>query len=321
MAATSTGLRVLVWHVHGSWTTSFVQGPHTYLVPRLPGGGPWGRGRAGRDWPSNVREVPLGEPLDVDVAVLQRPEEPDLVEGWLGRRPGVELPAVYVEHNTPREHAVTSRHPLSGQCAVPIVHVTPFNDLMWDNGDCPTRVIPHGVMDPGYRYTGMLSRTAVMINEPVRRGRITGTDLLPAFAEDGPVDVFGIGTGALGPPLTGVGDLATGDLHTEVARRRVYLHTARWTSLGLSLIEAMLLGMPVVCLATTEAFRAVPPEAGIVDTDLGRLREGVGAFLNDSGLARVTGKAAREAALANFALGKFLRAWDRLLREIVEKSR
>lgn len=34
-----------------------------------------------------------------------------------------------------------------------------------------------------------------------------------------------------------------------MARRRVYLHTARWTSLGLSLLEAMHLGMPVVAVA------------------------------------------------------------------------
>jgi glycosyltransferase involved in cell wall biosynthesis len=231
----------------------------------------------------------------------------------------VDLPAVYVEHNTPRGHAVTSRHPLAGQRAVTLVHVTHFNDLVWDNEDCPTTVIPHGVADPGYRYTGTLPRTAVMINEPMRRGRVTGTDLLPIFAGTGPVDVFGIGAGELGAPLTGIGDLPTERLHAEVARRRVYLHTARWTSLGLSLIEAMMLGMPVVCLATTEAFRAVPAEAGVIDTDVDRLREGVRTFLHEPDLARVAGKAARESALAEFGLWKFLRAWDSLLTETAEE--
>ena len=42
----------------------------------------------------------------------------------------------------------------------------------------------------------------------------------------------------------------------------------RWTSLGLSLLEAMQLGMPVVALATTEATVAVPPEAGVVSNDV-----------------------------------------------------
>ena len=51
-----------------------------------------------------------------------------------------------------------------------------------------------------------------------------------------------------------------------MARRRVYLHPIRWTSLGLSLLEAMHLGMPVVALATTEVPEAVPPEAGVVST-------------------------------------------------------
>ena len=39
-------MRVLLWHVHGSWTTSFVQGPHTYLVPVTADRGPDGLGRA-----------------------------------------------------------------------------------------------------------------------------------------------------------------------------------------------------------------------------------------------------------------------------------
>ncbi len=51
-------MRILLWHVHGSWTTAFVQGPHEYLVPVLPDRGPDGRGRAQTwDWPGSVREV------------------------------------------------------------------------------------------------------------------------------------------------------------------------------------------------------------------------------------------------------------------------
>ena len=36
-------MRILIWHVHGSWTTSFVHGPHTYLLPVVPDRGPDGR--------------------------------------------------------------------------------------------------------------------------------------------------------------------------------------------------------------------------------------------------------------------------------------
>ena len=82
-------MRVLLWHVHGSWTTSFVQGPHTYLVPVTADRGPDGLGRARTcDWPASVVEVTPAQlrQEDVDVVVLQRPHEAGLVEGWLGRR-------------------------------------------------------------------------------------------------------------------------------------------------------------------------------------------------------------------------------------------
>ena len=45
----------------------------------------------------------------------------------------------------------------------------------------PTTVVEHGVPDPGPLYSGELARIGVVINEPVRRWRATGTDLLPAF--------------------------------------------------------------------------------------------------------------------------------------------
>ena len=39
-------MRILLWHVHGSWTTAFVQGGHEYLVPVTGDRGPYGLGRA-----------------------------------------------------------------------------------------------------------------------------------------------------------------------------------------------------------------------------------------------------------------------------------
>jgi glycosyltransferase involved in cell wall biosynthesis len=203
---------------------------------------------------------------------------------------------------------------------VVLVHVTAFNQLMWHNGHARTVVIGHGIPDPGHRYTGELERAAVVVNEPLRRGRVTGTDLIPRFARVTPVDAFGIGVGglpqALGVPtdrVRGLGDLGLDALHDELARRRVYLHLARWTSLGLSLLEAMHLGMPVVALASTEAVTAVPPEAGVVHTDLDVLLAGLRRLVDDPDLAAATGRAARAHALEHFGLKQFLEAWDDLL--------
>jgi glycosyltransferase involved in cell wall biosynthesis len=192
------------------------------------------------------------------------------------------------------------------------VHVTHWNALFWDTGAAEVRVIEHGVVDPGHLYTGELPRAAVVINEAARRGRVTGTDLLPRFSAVAPLDLFGIEAGALG----GIEDLPQAELHRARARRRVYVHPVRWTSLGLSLIEAMHLGMPVVALATTEVPEAVPHEAGIVSTKLSVLEDGLRRLMDDPEEARLTGKRAREAALARYGLARFLADWDALLAEV-----
>jgi hypothetical protein len=315
-------MRVLLWHVHGAWTTAFVHGGHTYLVPVLPGRGPDGRGRARTyAWPDAAVEVTPEEAATaaVDVVVLQRPEELNgLAEAWLGgRRPGKDLPAVYVEHNAPQGRVAALRHPAAGRDDLLIVHVTHFNDLFWDSGGTPTRVIEHGILDPGERYTGELPRAAAVVNEAARRGRVTGTDLLPRFAAAVPVDLFGIGSDAVGPPVRAAGDLPHERLLAEIARRRLYLHPVRWTSLGLSLLEAMHLGMPVVALATTEVVEAVPPAAGAISTQVDVLIEAARALVADPEAARVAGKAARAAAVDRYGLGRFLADWDRLLEEVV----
>lgn len=309
-------MNVFAWHVHGSWMTAFVHGPHRYLVPVVPDRGPDGRGRAQTyPWPEGAVEITRDEARDapVDVVVLQRPEEVERAAAWLGGRvPGRDVPALYVEHNAPQGRIADMRHPIAERDDITLVHVTHFNALFWDAGRAPTRVIEHGIVDPGYRYTGELDRIAVVINEARRRGRVTGTDLLARFDAVAPVDVFGMDAGALG----GIEDLPQEKLHGEMARRRVYVHPARWTSLGLSLLEAMHLGMPVVALATTEVAEAVPADAGVVSNRIDRLVDAARTFTSDHDAATAAGLRAREYALERYGLPRFLRDWDALLTEV-----
>jgi glycosyltransferase involved in cell wall biosynthesis len=319
-------MRILLWHVHGSWTTAFVQGPHTYLVPVTPGRGTDGLGRAQTfDWPDSVHEL-TPEQLrgtDVDLVVLQRPHEEALAEEWLGgRRPGRDVPAVYLEHNAPQADVPDTRHPVAGRDDLTLVHVTHFNQLFWDAGSTPTAVIEHGIVDPGPLWTGERESAAVVVNDPIRRGRVTGTDLLPAFARAAPLEVFGMRTEGL-PGHLGLTadrcrtrDLPQREMHRAMAGCRLYVHPVRWTSLGLSLLEAMHLGMPVVALDTTEVSAAVPAGAGIVSRRVDVLTDAVRRFLADPELARATGERARAAALSRYGLSRFLDDWEQLMKEV-----
>jgi len=308
-------MRVFFWHVHGSWSTAFVQGGHEYFVPVLPDRGPDGRGRAQTyPWPASVKEVTPEDAatLDVDVVVLQRPTEVQhLAAEWLGRIPGRDVPAVYVEHNAPQGAINDMRHPIADRDDITLAHVTSFNALFWDAGTAPTTVIEHGVVDPGLRYSGELPRAGVVINEPCRRWRVTGTDLLDDLGTAAPIDVFGMRS----EPLGGA-DLSQHDMHDALARRRAYLHPVRWTSLGLSLLEAMHLGMPVVAVATTEVPRALPPGYPYASTNPDELKDALRTLIGDHEEARARGKQCRAWARERYGLPRFLRDWDRLLDEV-----
>jgi glycosyltransferase involved in cell wall biosynthesis len=179
---------------------------------------------------------------------------------------------------------------------------------MWDSGRTPTRVIEHGVAVPdGVRYTGELERGLSLVNDLPRRGRRVGADLFLRAREAVALDLAGMGSEEVG----GLGDLPHDRLPAFQARYRFLFNPIRYTSLGLAVCEAMMLGMPVVGLATTEMATAVENGvSGYVDTSLERLVERMRALLADRGEARRLGAGARRLALERFSLDRFVRDWD-----------
>lgn len=332
-------MRVLLWHVHGSWTTSMVAGTHEYLLPVDAARSPDGRGRARTwDWPVGAVEVDLAELAPgggrgPDVVVLQRPHEAGLLRAATGLVAGVDVPALYLEHNAPPGHAASSVHPMpaaqraAGAPVLPLVHVTGFNAVMWDADGAATSVLEHGVIDPGHRWGGERASLAVVVNEPVRRWRVAGTDLVAtvsgptaAGGHGVPTEVYGMGMDALVGALPHLAGRVHEDwpqhrLHQRLAQHRAYLHPYRWTSLGLALVEAMTMGVPVLALSTTAAPGSVPPGAGVLSNDPAVLAATAHAWLADPAAAAEVGAAGREHALARFGIGRFLADVDALLDE------
>lgn len=322
-------MRILLADVHGGYTDSFIAGAHEYWFPPPDPDGRGGLSRLRGTGPANAYEVDEERLREdpPDLVVLQRLEEVEQFERLTGRRIGAELPAIFLEHNTPKEGVPNSVHPFADRSDVLIVHVTQFNTLFWDCRAAPVMTVEHGIADPGLRYTGEREALAFVVNEPVRRWRVTGTDLLPRFG-DFAVDAFGIDAdrlpGRLGadcPRLAFGGNLRPEELFDALAVRRAYLHLNRWTSLGLSLIQSMLLGLPVLVLDTTEASRAVPPEAGALSSDPEELRRVALLLRNDPDEAARRGRRAREAAVERYALPRFLADWDRAFDQAVSLSR
>jgi hypothetical protein len=314
-------LRVFTWHVHGSYLLYLVQTPHEFFVPVRPGrphpygglGGPF-------PWPPNVHEVPVEDipGQDFDCILFQRPEqyahEQYEVLSPVQRR----LPRIFLEHDPPRESPTDTRH-IVDDPDILLVHVTHFNALMWDNGRTPTRVIEHGVMVPEHvRYTGELARGIVVINHLARRGRRLGIDVFEQARAEVPLDLVGMGA----DELDGLGELPHDRLPEQVARYRFFFNPIRYTSLGLAVLEAMMIGVPIVGLATTEMVTAVENGvSGYVDTDLGRLIDRMRALLAEPAEARRLGEGARRVARERFGIERFAADWDAALRLVTSTNR
>jgi hypothetical protein len=309
-------LRILTWHVHGNYLWYLSHIPHEIVVPVRPGRPHGYGGRAGAfPWPDSVREVPVDRLADVEVdAVLYQSHDQWLVDRHEVLSPAQrDVPQLVLEHDPPRESPTDTRHPVDDPDAL-VVHVTAFNALMWDCGATPTAVIEHGVVVPdGVTYRGGLARGLTVVNGLAARGRRLGADVFAAARRQVPLDLVGMQS----EQLDGLGEVSPPDLAAFMADYRFYFHPVRYTSLGLSLCEAMTVGLPVVGLATTELPTVVANGVnGFVDTDPARLVEAMRALLADPALAREVGAAGRATALERFSIDRFVADWDDLLRSV-----
>jgi glycosyltransferase involved in cell wall biosynthesis len=306
-------LRVLTWHVHGNYLYYLSHMPHDFCLAVLPGHPPGHAGRVGSlPWGPNVIEVDARRLAEerFDCVLYQSREhfERDRVQRLSPAQRA--LPSIYLEHDPPQQHPTATRHP-AADGSVHLVHVTHFNALMWDNGDAPVSVIEHGVvLPPGVAYRGERAEGIVVVNDLGRRGRRLGLDLYLQARRQVPLALVGMGSAELG----GAGEVANVELAAAIAPYRFFFHPVRYTSLGLAVVEAMMLGMPVVGFATTELPSVIRSGVdGFVDLRLARLVDAMRALQDDPALARRWGEAARRTALERFHIDRFVADWDRLL--------
>jgi glycosyltransferase involved in cell wall biosynthesis len=195
-----------------------------------------------------------------------------------------------------------------------LVHVTPFNALMWDSGRTPTRVIEHGVrlLDEA-RHTGERASGIVVVNNLDRRGRRLGHDIYDQVRRDVPLELVGMGSERCG----GEGEIANDRLPARVAAHRFFFNPIRYTSLGLAVIEAMMVGTPIVGLATTEVASVIRNGVdGIVDTRVDVLVAEMRQLLHDPGRARELGAAGQRMARDRFHIERFVADWCAAFAEV-----
>lgn len=312
--------RVLTWHVHGAYLYYLSLTGHELIVPTKPGRPESYGGRSGAyPWPANIVEVPFEEVrtmrFDCVLAQSRKNWEEDRFECLSEEQ--LRLPQLYLEHDPPCEHPTNTRHRVDDPNVV-LVHVTPFNALMWDSGRSTVRVVEHGVRIPeGVRFSGDIPAGVTAINELHRRGRRLGADIFARVREHVPVELVGMGAEAFG----GIGEVPHRELAAFMARHRFFFSPIRYTSLGLAIIEAMLAGMPVVGLATAELATVIRNgESGYIETDPDALLAPMRELLACPGLAAELGERARRDAAERFSIGRFTRDWTNVFAEATGRA-
>ncbi len=309
-------MKILTWHIHGNYLYYLTQSQHDFYIPIKPGRPAGYGGRNGTfPWGDNVHEVPAEEVrnLKLDLILFQSQKNYQEDQYELLSPVQLQLPRIYLEHDPPREHPTDTHHVVDDPNIL-LVHCTSFNELMWDSNRTPTRVIEHGVMVPDeVRYTGELERGIVVVNNLFKRGRRLGLDIFERVRRQVPLDHIGINSEQVG----GLGPLPHDQVWPFEARYRFFFNPIRYTSLGLAVCEAMMIGMPVVGLATTEMVTTVENGvSGFLDTRVTGLMDCMRELLADPAEARRLGEGARRTAQERFNIRRFIRDWDEAFAEV-----
>ncbi|KAB8315968.1 glycosyltransferase [Tolypothrix campylonemoides VB511288] len=310
-------LRILTWHIHGSYLHYLTQSHHHFYLPVKPERPEGYGGRLGGfPWSDNVHDVSAQEVrnLQFDCILFQSRknylEDQYEILSESQRR----LPRIYLEHDPPREHPTDTQH-IVDDPDVLLVHVTHFNQLMWNSGRTPTRVIEHGVMIPDdVRYTGELERGLVVVNGLRSRGRRLGVDVFERVRQEIPLDLVGMGA----EKLDGLGEIPHHQLPAFASRYRFFFNPIRYTSLGLAVCEAMMVGLPIIGLATTEMVTVVEKGvSGYVDTDINKLIDKMHQLLNSQTHAQKLSQGAIATAQKRFNIQRFSQDWDKAFQSVI----
>ncbi|KIO77465.1 transferase [Pedobacter lusitanus] len=306
-------LRIFTWHIHGSYLFYLSQGNFDLFIPvnKDKTEGYYGKGNT-FPFGDNVYEIEESEVkfCVFDIILFQTDENYFSDQYQTLSAEQRELPRIYLEHDPPLGHSTNTLHPVSDP-SVRLVHVTSFNELMWDNHGLKTTVIEHGVIVPEITDSDKIDRGIVVINHLSDRGRLLGADIFEKVRQVIPIDLVGMGT-----ENYGIGEVLHPELPAFISRYRFFFNPIRYTSLGLAVCEAMMVGLPIVGMATTEmAVTIKNGHSGFVHTDIDYLIRQMKYLIDNPESAAEMGENARRTALDRFNINRFTSAWEDLFRQ------
>ena len=313
-------VKIFTWHVHGTYLYYLSRGTYEIYIPvsKEKREGYYGKGNT-FPFGDNVKEIPAEEVKNIHFdCILFQSNKNWLVDQYeILDEKQRKLPRIYLEHDPPRNSPTDTKH-LVNDPDVIIVHVSHFNKLMWNNQNSKVvKVIEHGAIIPETNYKGDLEKGIVVVNNLFQRGRRLGADIFTEVSKKIPLDLVGMGTKEYG----GLGEVMHADLPEFISHYRFFFNPIRYTSLGLAVIEAMMTGVPMVALATTEYVTVIKNhQNGFINTDIDYLIHKMELLLSNKIWAADIGANGKRSAEERFNIYRFTEEWQELFESAILKK-
>lgn len=313
----SKPLRIFTWNIHGSYLYYLSKGGYEIYVPYNTKRSDRYIGR-GNTYPygDNVKEIPANEVKNItfDLILYQADENYFIDQHDLFSEEQLSLPKIYLEHDPPWGHPTDTVHPITEK-EITLIHVTHFNKLMWNSSLPDVKVIEHGVDLPETKFKGIIKKGLVVINNLPTRGRMLEYDIFKEVAKKIPLDLIGMGNEEYG-----IGEIKHPDLPEFMAQYSFFFHPIRYTSLGLSLCEAMMIGMPIVALSTTETPSVIKNGFnGFAHNDIDYLIDKMKILMNIESVRWSISDRVRETAKELFDINRFVQQWETVFESKVNQ--
>lgn len=300
--------KVFTWPVHQQYMFALAQGEVDFFVPE----GQNASFKAQFSAQKNVTEVALPElkNLDFDLVLFQDEAGYQTRQFEILSEQQRQLPKIYLEHHPPKQHPTNAKHFVK-DADVQLVHVNPYNALMWDNHELNVTVIENGVPETSISFSGEKPVGVIVLEEFPADDRVTGMDIFRQVKEALPIEIIQIGKDGV----------TYQNLPEKLCLYRFLFCADRYQSPQFSVFMAIMLGIPVVGLGTTALPAMIENEvSGFAHTDLNYLTSQMKNLLNNQRLAVQLGANAQKTATSLYTLNRFLADWNQLFARTAYKS-
>jgi glycosyltransferase involved in cell wall biosynthesis len=313
-------LNILTFPTHERYETGLAATGHRFWAVRAQGIKDWNR-RYAPVPPNYVLLNPaLGErqlptEVDFDLVLSQNKFGQFQMAHQISRR--LHLPLVSLEHTLPVPGWGSARletlRSMRGHLNLFISHFS-IGRWGWDKNDPSVRVIHHGVdtytFSPNHMVVDSKPHLLSVVNDWINRDWCCGYRLWQQITSGLPVFVVG-DTPGLSRPAASVPELVR-----RYREAQVFLNTSLISPVPTAVLEAMACGCAVVSTATCMLPEVIENgKNGFLSNDPVELAGYCRLLLEDAGLCRKLGEAARQTILERFSMDRFVANWNSILHE------